>query len=207
MRSSCHSHAVRNAFQGFCFFSRHAKIRGPRAPQDAQGSEFRPRRKIRPLNRWFDQFEQSDLYAKAVSSQLFNVPDEQHVFFRFRFNPRRLGSLRQSDDPSPRTGLPQVHPVSQFDLFLVLLDEPGMFPKGANCTPNVGEFRAGLKDPGVPAVCCGTYRLFLLLFALCPVLSRPFPQNMLLINIPRSNPGSTTVFLSKSSLSSTRADS
>src|SRR5271157_5734977 len=35
MKSSCHSHAVHNAFQGFCFFSRHAKIRGPRAPQDA----------------------------------------------------------------------------------------------------------------------------------------------------------------------------
>ena len=43
MRSSCHSHTVHNAFQGFCFFSRQAKIRGPRVPQDAQGSEFRPR--------------------------------------------------------------------------------------------------------------------------------------------------------------------
>jgi hypothetical protein len=159
------------------------------------------------LNRWFDQFEQSDLYAKAVSSELFTVPDEQQLFFRFRLNPRRLGYLRQSDDPSPRTGLPQIHPVSQFDLFLVLLDEPGMFPKGANCTPNVGEFRAGLKDPGVPAVCCGTYRLFLLLFALCPVLSRPFPENMRMRNAPRRNPVRPTGFLSYASHCSVGVDS
>src|SRR5438093_617892 len=71
--------------------------------------------------------------------------------------------------------------------------------KGANCTPNVGEFRAGLKDPGVPAVCCGTYRLFLLLFALCPVLSRPFPQNMRMRNAPRRNPVRPTGFLSYAS--------
>jgi len=39
------------------------------------------------LNRWFDQLEQSDLYAKAVSCELFTVPDEQQFFFRFRLNP------------------------------------------------------------------------------------------------------------------------
>src|SRR5260370_18587449 len=143
---------------------------------------------MRPLNRWFDQLEQWDFYAKAVSCELFPVPDEQQLFFRFRLNPRRLGYLRQSDDPSPRTGLPQIHPVSQFDLFLVLLDEPGMFPKGANCTPNVGECRPGLKNPGVPAVCADTYRPFLLLFSLFPVFSRPFPHNMRMRNAPTRTP-------------------
>src|SRR5258708_4868887 len=76
-----------------------------------------------------------------------------------------------------------------------------------HCTPNVGEFRAGLKDPGVPAVCCGTYRLFLLLFALCPVLSRPFPQNMRMRNAPRRNPVRPTGFLSYASHCSVGVDS
>src|SRR5260370_3766753 len=158
---------------------------------------------MRPLNRWFDQLEQWDFYAKAVSCELFPVPDEQQLFFRFRLNPRRLGYLRQSDDPSPRTGLPHIHPVSRFDLFLVLLDEPGMFPKGANCTPNVGAFRAGLTDPGVPGVCLGTYRLFVV----CPVLSRPFPRNIRMRNVQRRNPVRPTGFLSYASHCSVGVDS